>query len=111
MHNLEKLEIWRKAMDLVTQVYIVISNLPKDEQYGLTSQIKRCAISIPSNIAEGAGRNSNKEFIYFLGIAQGSSYELKTQLLLTSELRLITKKEITKIITDLEEIQKMNFSF
>jgi four helix bundle protein len=68
MHNLKELKIWNKAIELTVDVYKAIAGFPKEEIYGLTSQIKRSAVSIPSNIAEGAGRNSNKEFIYFLGI-------------------------------------------
>lgn len=65
MHKLEDLIIWKKAIELTKQVYLICLELPQDEKFGLTSQIKRAAISIPSNIAEGAGRNSNKEFISF----------------------------------------------
>jgi len=83
MHNLKELKIWHKAMDLFVEVYEASSKFPKEEIYGLTSQIKRSAISIPSNISEGAGRNSNKEFIHFLRIANGSSYELQTQLIIS----------------------------
>jgi four helix bundle protein len=77
----------------------------------LSSQIKRCAVSIASNIAEGAGRNSNKEFKHFLGIANGSSYELHTQLILTYELNLIEKNRIEELLNLITEIQKMNYSF
>jgi four helix bundle protein len=78
MHKLEELTIWKKSIELSKQVYLICQKLPQDEKFGLISQLKRSAISIPSNIAEGAGRNSNKEFIQFLGIANGSSYELQT---------------------------------
>ena len=98
-------------MDLVKLVYTTISNLPSDEKYGLSSQIKRCAVSIPSNIAEGAGRNSNKEFAHFLNISNGSAYELQTQLLLTSNLELIEKQKIKPLIDMIIEIQKMNYNF
>lgn len=76
MHKVEDLKIWRKSLELTKVVYLLVTALPSDEKYGLTSQIKRCAISIPSNIAEGAGRNSSKEFKHFLSIANGSCYEL-----------------------------------
>ncbi len=65
MHKLEDLIIWKKAIELTKQVYLICLELPQDERFGLTSQVKRAAISIPSNIAEGAGRNSNKEFVHF----------------------------------------------
>jgi len=92
MHKVEDLKIWQKSIHLAKEVYKVVSDLPNDEKYGLTSQIKRCTISIASNIAEGAGSNSKNEFRHFLGIANGSSYELHTQLILTYELSLIAKE-------------------
>lgn len=73
MHKLEDLLIWKKAIELTKQVCLICLELPQDEKIGLTSQIKRTAISIPSNIAEGSGRKSNKEFVHFLSIANGSS--------------------------------------
>lgn len=111
MHKVEDLKIWQKSIELAKQVYKVVADLPGDEKYGLTSQIKRCAVSIASNIAEGAGRNSNKEFKHFLSIANGSSYELYTQLILTSELNLIEKYKIDELLRLIIEIQKMNYSF
>ena len=77
MHNFEKLIFWQKSIELSKEVYLMCINLPGEEKYGMTSQIKRSMISIPSNIAEGAGRNSDKEFHYFLGIANASSFESK----------------------------------
>ena len=90
---------------------MLCSELPADEKFGLSNQIKRSVVSIPSNIAEGAGRNSDKEFLYFLGIAQGSSFELMTQLILCYELNLIEKIKIDDVIENLKEIQKMNYAF
>ncbi|MEL4307665.1 four helix bundle protein [Joostella sp. CR20] len=110
MHKIEDLQIWRKSIELSKQVYKVIKILPSDEKYGLTSQIKRSVISIPSNIAEGAGRNSNKEFKHFLSIANGSSYELHTQLILSTKLDLINEDKLTDILNLIVEIQKMNYS-
>ena len=111
MHKVEDLKVWQKSIELAKQVYKVVAELPDNEKYGLTSQIKRCTISIASNIAEGAGRNSNKEFKHFLGIANGSSYELHTQLILVYELNLIEKNKIEDILNLLIEIQKMIYSF
>lgn len=85
MHNFEKLLFWQKSIALAKEVYLICADLPKDEKFGLISQIKRSVVSIPSNIAEGAGRNSNNEFNHFLGIANASSFELQTQLILTKE--------------------------
>ena len=111
MHKVEDLKIWKKSIDLAKTVYLLVSDLPSDEKYGLNTQIKRSSISIPSNIAEGAGRNSNKEFKYFLSIANGSAYELQTQLILLTELNLITKEKVQPVIEVCIEIQKMNYSF
>ncbi len=111
MHKVEELKIWQKSILLAKEVYKVVSDLPNDEKFGLSSQIKRCAVSIASNIAEGAGRNSNKVFKHFLGIANGSSYELHTQLILTYELNLIDKQRIDELLDLITEIQKMNYSF
>jgi len=111
MHNLKEILIWKKAIDLSKLVYLLCAELPVDEKYGLINQIKRAVISIASNIAEGAGRNSDKEFLHFLGIAQGSSFELLTQLILCNELNLIEESKTTSIIEKLEEIQKMNYAF
>lgn len=72
MHEYKKLKVWNDAIELVTDIYLITKTFPDSEKYGLVSQINRCAVSIPSNIAEGAGRNSNGEFRQFLGIANGS---------------------------------------
>ena len=98
-------------MDMVRSVYSIVSELPMEEKYGLASQLKRCAISIPSNISEGAGRNSNKEFQHFLSIAHGSTYELETQLTLLIELQLISEEKIKPVLDEVSEIQKMNYAF
>lgn len=111
MHKIEELKIWRKSVELTKEVYKVVAELPDDEKFGLSSQIKRCSISIPSNIAEGAGRNSNKEFKHFLSIANGSCYELQTQLILSYELNLIDKNKVDILLHLINEIQKMNYSF
>ncbi len=96
-------------MDLSTEVYKLTSQFPKEERYGLLSQIRRSAISVPSNIAEGAGRNSDKEFIHFLGVSNGSSYELQTQLLISKKLGLINDG-LDSILDQIDQIQKMNYS-
>lgn len=97
-------------MDLTKMVYKSMLLLPYDEKYGLISQIKRSAISVPSNVAEGAGRESLNEFAHFLNIANGSSYELHTQLILATELELIEESYITPSLELLNEIQKMNYT-
>ncbi|AQW92733.1 four helix bundle protein [Elizabethkingia anophelis] len=87
------LKVWQESMDLVTDIYELVQNFPAEEKYNLTSQIKRSSVSIPSNIAEGAGRKSNLEFIQFLNIASGSLSELETQLEIAIRLKFITENE------------------
>ena len=98
MHNIKELKIWNKAMDLAVQVYELSSKFPSDERFGLTSQGRRCAVSIPSNISEGAGRNTKGEFKQFLGIANGSAYELQTQLIIANKLNFIDEKSTASIL-------------
>jgi len=110
MHNYQELKIWQKAMDVTEQTYRLTSEFPKEEKYGLTSHIKRSAVSIPSNIAEGAGRNTDGEFKNFLGIASGPSNELFTQLILSHRLELVSENKVIPILNELIEIQKMNYA-
>ena len=97
--------VWQKSMLLVKEIYLQTKNFPKEELYGLTSQIRRCAISVPSNIAEGKGRNTDKEFIRFLQISLGSVYEFQTQLELSSQLNYIN--DIDNLLNLSIEIEKM----
>lgn len=108
MNNYKDLILWQKAMQLVKLIYKLTANLPDSEKFGLQSQIKRCAVSIPSNIAEGAGRNSKKAFANFLSIANGSTSELETQLLLLIDLNFIEKDSLDDVFVLLLEVQKMN---
>nr|MBB6231834.1 four helix bundle protein [Mucilaginibacter sp. FT3.2] len=105
------MKIWQKAIDLSVDVYKATIGYPSDERFGLTSQIRRAAVSIPSNIAEGAGRNSKKEFCNFLGIANGSAYELQTQLVISNKLNLLKDDLLNDLLKQIEESQKMNFAF
>ena len=109
MHNLKELKVWNKAIELATEVYQITADFPKEEKYGLTAQIRRSAVSVPSNIAEGADRNSNKEFNHFLGISNGSSYELQTQLIISRNLDLIDAR-VDQVLDQIDQIQKMTFS-
>jgi four helix bundle protein len=111
MHNLKELKIWNKAIDLSVDVYKATADFPTDERFGLTSQSRRAAVSIPSNIAEGAGRNSPKEFNNFLGIANGSSYELQTQLIISNRLNLLNNNILDDLLKQIDELQKMNYAF
>lgn len=110
-HRFKNIEIWKRSMVFVEQVYSITANFPKHEQFGLTSQINRCAISIPSNIAEGSGRSTDKDFANFLRIALSSSFELETQLILSKNLKYINDEEFNKTVEELIEIQKMIIGF
>ncbi len=103
--NYKDLMVWQKSISLVKTIYKIIKLLPKDELYGLSDQIRRSAVSIPSNIAEGFERNSIKEYIHFLYIALGSSSELETQLIICKEIGFI--QEIDAVTNDIDEIKKM----
>ncbi|WP_320018351.1 four helix bundle protein [Labilibaculum manganireducens] len=101
------LEVWNKAIDFVTAIYSVSSKFPKSELYGLTSQIRRASISIPSNIAEGASRNHKAEFIQFLYISLPSEAEVDTQLIIAGNLTFIEKESQQKLLSELNTISKM----
>lgn len=92
MKTHKDLDIWKESIELVKMIYEITAKFPKEEIYGLTTQIRRCAISVPSNIAEGAARNSKKEFIQFLYIALGSLSELDTQLIISKSLGYLNKE-------------------
>lgn len=110
MHNFKQLTVWQKSIDLTIKVYSVLSTFPTDEKYGLSSQIKRSAVSVPSNIGEGAGRKSSKEFKHFLSISLGSLFELETQIILAHRLHLIDEANMNQISFQITEIQKMIYS-
>jgi len=97
-------------MNIVERTYQITALFPKDERFGLISQMRRCAVSIASNISEGSGRNSNREFNYFLGISNGSANELFTQLILSERLNFIDKKIVEPIIKEVIEVQKINYT-
>ena len=99
--------VWQKGVDLVLTVYQLTKGFPREEVYGLTSQVRRAAISIPSNIAEGRSRWTRKDFSQFLRIALGSGSELETQLLLAKRLSFITEIDYNKAVGQLEEVMEM----
>ena len=109
MHKLKELKIWNRSIDLAVEIYKATEDFPREEVYGLTSQIRRSAVSIPSNISEGAGRNTNNEFCHFLGIANGSSYELQSQLIISQRLELISEETVKPLLNEIDELQKMNY--
>jgi len=103
-HNLDA---WSKGIDLVVEIYRATERFPKDERYGLTSQIRRAAVSIPANIAEGAGRYSDREFAHFLSNAQGSSSELETELIISNRLGYLDDTTFSSLITPLDRIGRL----
>jgi four helix bundle protein len=103
----KKLDVWKLSVDLVVEIYNITKQLHKDETYNLVSQMKRASISIPSNIAEGAARNTKKEFVNFLHIAQGSLSELDTHLEIAERLHLLEKEGMTNIDSIMVRVDKM----
>jgi|SRR5688572_22072579 len=109
MHKLQDLKIWHKSLELCEAVYKATADFPKEEKYGLTAQIRRSAVSISSNIAEGAGRNTDGEFCQFLGMSNGSSYELQTQLMIANRLKLMNDNTTNPLLVTIDQLQKMNY--
>ncbi len=110
MDNFRKLIVWNRAVNLATVVYSKTVKFPKVEHFGLRLQIRRSVVSISSNIAEGAGRRSNKEFANFLGISYGSSCELETQLTIAKNLNYLKADDFELLFNELNEIQKMTYA-
>lgn len=111
MGTFRELIIWEKSMTLVTSIYIITKSFPKDEMFGLTSQLRRCSVSIPSNIAEGFGRNSDTEFSRFLTIANGSLYELQTQLQVALNVGYLQENDFNVIYGESRELEAILASF
>lgn len=111
MQDFKKIKVWEKSHELVLSIYKVTSKFPDNEKYGLTSQIRRSAASIPTNIAEGSGRKSKSEFAHFFNISMGSACELEYQLLLANDLQLLSEKESNLLHVKLIEIKRMLSSF
>jgi len=107
MHNFKELKVWQEGMGLAKKILVATRTFPADERSGMISQMRRCAISVPSNIAEGSGRSSNKEFNRFLDIALGSSYELETQILLAMDFEYISAEDGNDLVMKVTTIQKM----
>ncbi|MFY0594177.1 four helix bundle protein [Roseivirga sp.] len=104
MHKYKELEIWKKSISLTKQIYLITSSFPSEEKFGLKSQINRASVSIASNIAEGAGRNSNKEFNQFLGIAIGSMHEVETQIIIAFEVGYLQKELRDKVCDQVTQL-------
>jgi len=107
MNYFKELKVWQKAIELVTETYLLTKGFPKDELFGLVSQIRRCIVSVPSNIAEGCGRKSNKDFSNFLGIALGSSFEFETQIIISKNIGYLTEEQFLSLESEIQHIQNM----
>lgn len=103
----EKLDLWKKAIEFVIAIYKVTGGFPRDEKFGLTSQLRRASVSIVANIAEGAGRRSTKEFRQFLSHSQGSASEVDTELVISYRLNILTDDEFNSLTDDLDHICRM----
>ncbi len=111
MQDFKKLTIWLNSRALVAEIYNISQSMPKAEQFGLISQLRRAAVSVPVNIAEGAGRNTKKDFANFLNIAMGSLNELETLLLICIDLTLLSQQNVNKIFEEIILIRKQIFKF
>ena len=107
MHNFRKLDIWTKSMSLVTEIYQLTNSFPSEERFGLISQMQRAAVSIPTNIAEGSAKSSNKDFARFLEISIGSALELETELIIASNLDYLNSEVFDSLVEKITEIQRM----
>ena len=107
LKNYKDLQVWQKSYQLCLKIYRITAQFPKEEKFGLTSQIKRSAVSIPSNIAEGYGRKTTADYIRILYISYGSICELETQILLARDLRFIEKREVDVILSDIAEVERL----
>jgi len=110
MHNYRELTVWQKSRNLNKDIYLLTKSFPEEERFGVTSQMRRCAHSIASNIAEGSGRNSDKDICRFLDMANGSSFELESDLILCQDIEYISEEELTLFEDKVKEIQRMIFS-
>lgn len=109
MHKFKDLKVWEKSVELSVLIYEVTNDFPTDERFGLVSQMRRSAVSVSSNIAEGAGRNTLKDFSHFLNISQGSAFELETQLEISKRLSFIDVQRYDSCVNKIQEIQNMIF--
>jgi len=107
MHNFKELKVWQNARLLVKEIYLSTNKFPAEEKFGLISQMRRSSVSIPSNIAEGSGRRTDKDFVYFSNVSLGSAYELQTLLFLSQDLEFLKVDKTEALNSSLEEIQKM----
>lgn len=109
-HNYKKLQVWQESVDLAVDLYKVLQHFPADEKFGIASQIKRSIVSVPSNIAEGAGRHTSKQFVHFLSNANGSACEVDTQLIIANRVGFIEDDLYAEIENRLNKIQRMLYN-
>lgn len=107
MHHYKELNVWKKSRELCSLIYKITKDFPETEKFGLTSQLRRASVSIPSNIAEGAARKSKKEFSRFLEISMGSAYEVETQILIATDLNFISEVDSEQLTQSIVSIIKM----
>ena len=110
-HNFKNLNIWKLSINLAVNVYEETENFPKSEEFGLKSQLRRCAVSVPSNTAEGSSWTSNKDFNRFLEYSQGSLYEMQTQIIISTKRKFIPEESSENIENQITELQKMVSGF
>jgi four helix bundle protein len=105
--SFKDLKVWQRSRALAVDLYNITKDFPREETYNLVTQIRKCAVSIPSNIAEGHRRGTNKEFVQFLNISRGSLAELETQVIISTDLGYVQKERSEKVLAEVEEIGKM----
>jgi len=110
VHDFKQLKVWKLGRDVARKSYSVVEAFPASQRFGLTSQIQRSAASIPSNIAEGSGRSSNKDFARFLSIAYGSACELETHLILANDLGYLSTGDLDSLSSDVDRVRRMVFA-
>lgn len=110
-HNFKNLKVWQKAVDLAVSVYELTRSFPSEEKFGITSQMRRSSVSIPSNIAEGTARNSSKAFSNCLDISLGESFELETQAIIANRVGILSENQFSQFTSEVSEVQKMIIGF
>nr|WP_315027952.1 four helix bundle protein [uncultured Chryseobacterium sp.] len=110
-HNFKHLNIWKLSIELADEIYVITDSFPKNEEFGLKSQIRRCTVSVASNIAEGSSRSSNKDFNRFLEISLGSLYELQTQIIISDNRNYLETSKTEEIENKIIELQRMISGF
>lgn len=110
-HNFKNLKVWQKSVDLAVKVYEVSKSFPSEERFGITSQMRRSSVSVPSNIAEGTAKNTSKSFANSLDISLGESFELETQAIIANRVGILNDESFKDLDSDIDEIQKMIIGF